>query len=117
MWKESEMKDAWGRRIARDMPRMPTTMRYGFYLSEWLYRFSVYPAYLLFILNFVLILKILSETYLGFGNTLLSENPLTLMVCILFPLPFVVMWVLPATLSALTHRWYYEERKEWRGCY
>ncbi|WP_339145283.1 hypothetical protein [Pseudoalteromonas galatheae] len=112
MWKESEMNDAFGRRIARDMPLMPKLMRCSFYFVEFMqsykYRLSIFLTYIVM----VLILLALSESYL-FGNELISDNPITPYV---FYTTATLMsyWLVMWMADVLTNIWYYSKRKNFK---
>ncbi|MFT5715978.1 MAG: hypothetical protein ACI9T7_000151 [Oleiphilaceae bacterium] len=113
MWKESNMKNAFGRRMARDMPRMPALMRNLLLFAEGMgsvkYRLSSFC--MMIVLG--LILKILSESYLGFGNQLINENDyfVYMNAVVLF---IVFYWVGLGIINFVVNHWYYSTRKSFR---
>jgi hypothetical protein len=112
MWKESEMSNAWGRRIARDMPQMSRFLRYGFYIGEFMVSTKYLVSLLLIAISFYLMLSVLSESYLGFGDTMLTVNPKT-------PLVFWSVGLLPAywlailVVNSSVRYWYTKVKKSW----
>ncbi|NRB82123.1 MAG: hypothetical protein HRU38_26305 [Saccharospirillaceae bacterium] len=111
MWKESDMSNAFSRKITRDMPKMPALMRKLFYISEWTKTASMYLAFILLFVGFGLIFTVLGESYFLGGNTPIFENQLTnYLYYIVGLLAFDL--ALPFILGFTTRNWYYNTRAD-----
>ena len=113
MWAESEMKDAFGRRMARDMPNMPVLMRYGFYTADWFLTKGVYLALALSVAGLTVMITVIPDIYLGLGKTLLSEHALAPWIFFFFGASVVTRWVIPVVINAWVTTWYRSIRKNW----
>lgn len=113
MWNENEMSDAFGRRIARDMAKMPKSMAACFYVSEFLFKLGVWVGTFLLLACAVLVFLIFHQSYLGAGETLISENRFTPMIFWVFGAAILFRWVIPGLFNAFISTWYYSRRNHW----
>lgn len=113
MWNESEMSDAFGRRIARDMPKMPRGMVACFYASEFLFRLGLWAGVFLLLVGLGLAFLVFYQSYFGVGETLISENQFTPSIFWVFGAAIVVRWAIPVLFNAVISTWYYRRRNHW----
>ncbi|EIE5872970.1 hypothetical protein LDV96_004646 [Vibrio parahaemolyticus] len=105
--------DAFGRRIARDIPNMPTWMVRAFYLIE---KLASVRWWVTLVLTLPCNLMLLGEIYrgaMGLLSTKLIDSPIWVYV---LPLGGVVVfyWIGLVSLNFFVMSRYYELRKSWK---
>lgn len=114
MWIESEMNNAFGRRIARDMPMMPNAMRVCFYIADYVTRYSFCAAGILLVSGLCFIAEIISSSYFFGYKSLLSDHHFTPWVLPTFVVAILFMWVIPFILNFAVDSWYLKSRRTFK---
>lgn len=90
------------------MPRMPKIMVLGFLISDRILWFRLLIGIVISWVGILLSGVVLSQSYLGLGGTLISQNPLLDYIIILFLSVPVVIWIIPGILNFTILSWYQE---------
>ncbi|ENM6365842.1 hypothetical protein AB8I23_004176 [Vibrio alginolyticus] len=112
MWKEGEMTNAWSRRIARDMPKMPFTMRLLFYIAYFFSKNRHVASLSIMMLSIIAVALVFKDSYLFGGKSLLSSSPYLNYVYLSFA-ALVSYWILMFAINAGVQIWYAKCRNGW----
>lgn len=108
---ELGMADAYGRRIVRDLPKMPSLMRGGFRMIFIYEKISPWLLSLLLFVGFYFVTMVIKDSPLLGGRTFISDNSYFLYMTYMLPIILFFKWIFPILLNSVFGGWYYRTRQ------
>lgn len=107
---EEYQHNAWGRRVTRDYPKMPRSMKLLFVVNHYVTKSCMWFSWILLGLSLAYMVNIVSSTWLAGGNKLISDSPSLIPMVGLVVAAVAVRWIIPVISNFVFNNWYYAAR-------
>lgn len=104
------LHNAWGRRMVRDYPKMPSMMRWFFVVNHYFNKCCVWISFLALAATLASMVMVVNGTWLTGGSALISESSWLIPMVLLFGFAAIARWILPVISNFTFNHWYHTSR-------